>query len=103
MTASDKDLGVITALLERFERHRLPAALKLAFEHDADQANGSTTPRRFSIQPEDHNIQRTPLSVLEGGDAEENAGILRAIFAAMPDSIPAPIAALATTSTVSIR
>ena len=29
MTSPDKDLGVITALLERFEKYRLPAALKL--------------------------------------------------------------------------
>lgn len=29
MSTSDKDLGVITALLERFEKYRLPAALKL--------------------------------------------------------------------------
>ena len=29
MSKPDKDLGVITALLERFEKYRLPAALKL--------------------------------------------------------------------------
>lgn len=29
MNSPDKDLGVITALLERFEKYRLPAALKL--------------------------------------------------------------------------
>lgn len=29
MKKSDNDLGVITALLERFEKYRLPAALKL--------------------------------------------------------------------------
>ncbi len=59
------------------------AAATTAFEHDVDQP-GSNTPRKFSIQPEDHAIQRTPLSALQGGDAEENAGILRAIFAGAP-------------------
>ena len=57
------------------------AAPTQAFEHQAGQA---PSPHPFTIQPEDHRIQRTPLSALQGGDAEENAGILRALFSGMP-------------------
>lgn len=60
------------------------AAATTAFEHDATEAGTSATPRRFSIQPEDHTIQRTALAALQGGDADENAGILRALFAGTP-------------------
>ena len=58
-----------------------PAAATKAFEHKADRADQAASPRSFTIQPEDHRIQRTPLSALQGGDAEENAGILHALFA----------------------
>lgn len=58
-----------------------PAAATTAFEH-----NGTTTatPRRRSIQPEDHGLPRISLDALTGGTAEENAAILRNIFAGSP-------------------
>lgn len=55
-----------------------------AFEHDADGARGDAVPRRFTIQPEDHGIERAALSTLLGGDAEDNAALLRAILAGTP-------------------
>ena len=59
------------------------AAATKAFEHQTGQP---PSPRPFTIQPEDHRIERTPLTALQGGDAEENAGILRALF----DGTPGP-------------
>ncbi len=58
------------------------ATATTAFEHDADR--GGSAPRRFTIQPEDHDIERAPLSALLGGDAEDNAAILRDLFAGAP-------------------
>ena len=57
------------------------AAATNAFEHQADQ---TASLRSFTIQPEDHRIERTSLAALHGGDADENAGILRALFAGTP-------------------
>lgn len=45
----------------------------------AEVSNG--TVRRTTLRPEDAGMKRAPLSVLQGGDANENAAILRAIFA----------------------
>ena len=59
------------------------AAATNAFEHQAAVPD-HPTPRRSIIQPEDHGIERTALSALQGGDAEENAAILRALFAGTP-------------------
>ena len=60
------------------------AAATTAFEHDADHPDGGSAPRRFTIQPEDHSIERAPLTALLGGDAEDNAAILRDLFAGAP-------------------
>ena len=53
------------------------AADTTAFEHDADR---HTQPVSLTIQPEDHGLGRTTLDALHGGDADDNAAILRAIF-----------------------
>jgi anthranilate phosphoribosyltransferase len=45
----------------------------------AEVKNGAVRLRKFS--PEDAGVERAPLSALQGGDAAENAAILRAIFA----------------------
>jgi anthranilate phosphoribosyltransferase len=45
----------------------------------AEVKNGAFRIRRFS--PEEAGLKRAPLSSLQGGDAEENASILQAIFA----------------------
>ncbi len=60
------------------------ATATTAFEHDADGPGEDSAPRRFTIQPEDHGIQRAPLSALLGGDAVDNAAILRDLFAGAP-------------------
>ena len=57
------------------------ATTTTAFEHDADHVDGDSAPHRFTIQPEDHGIERAPLTTLLGGDAEANAAILRDLFA----------------------
>lgn len=38
------------------------------------------TPQGQRIEPEDHGLGRVPLDEIAGGDADENAGILRSIF-----------------------
>ena len=60
------------------------AAPTTAFEYDTDQARDSNTPHRRTIQPEDHGLTRAPLSAVQGGNAEDNADILRALFAGTP-------------------
>jgi anthranilate phosphoribosyltransferase len=40
--------------------------------------------REYRVAPEEFGLQRAPLAALEGGDAEVNAAILRAVFAGEP-------------------
>jgi anthranilate phosphoribosyltransferase len=58
------------------------AAKTSAFEYGPDQANGF--PQTFMIEPEQHGLGRTSLDALQGGTAEGNAAILRAIFKGEP-------------------
>jgi anthranilate phosphoribosyltransferase len=48
----------------------------------AEVQNGSV--RRFSVTPEDFGVPRASLELLRGGSAEENAAIIRRIFAGEP-------------------
>ncbi len=52
------------------------------FEHDA--ARAAETPRAYAVTPEAHGLGRIPLDALHGGGAEDNARILRAVFAGAP-------------------
>ncbi len=45
----------------------------------AEVSNGKV--RRFTVVPEDFGLNRAPLDLLRGGDAEENATLIRQIFA----------------------
>jgi anthranilate phosphoribosyltransferase len=47
--------------------------------HVAEVRNGEV--RTFTIAPEDAGLKRAPIESIQGGDARENAEILRSIFA----------------------
>jgi anthranilate phosphoribosyltransferase len=55
------------------------SAATTVFEYDADAPN--PVPRSREIGPEKHDFERAPITSLAGGDAEENARILRSILA----------------------
>lgn len=55
------------------------------FEYDADSGSGKAVPRSREVYPEKHNFERAPVSTLQGGDAEENADILRGILSGQLD------------------
>ena len=59
------------------------AAPTSVFEYDA-QTHETATPHARTVQPEDHGMSRTSLSALQGGDAEDNAEILRTLFNGTP-------------------
>jgi anthranilate phosphoribosyltransferase len=54
------------------------SAATTLFEYDADVHN--PVPRSREIGPEKHGFERAPIKSLTGGDAEENARILRGIL-----------------------
>jgi len=55
------------------------SAATTIFEYDASDAN--PVPRSHEVGPETHNMERSSVSTLEGGTAQENATILRNILA----------------------
>ncbi len=59
------------------------SAATAVFEHDA-AAGAAPTPHAFTVRPEDHGLGRSPLDALYGGGAEDNAAILRGVFAGEP-------------------
>ena len=54
------------------------SAATTIFEYDASDAN--PVPRSNEVGPETHDMERSPVSALEGGTAQENATILRNIL-----------------------
>lgn len=58
------------------------AASTSAFEYGPDQTD--SFPQTFVIEPEQHGLGRTSLEALQGGSAENNAALLRAIFEGQP-------------------
>lgn len=56
------------------------------FEYDArkEPMERLDKPQVLEVQPEDHGLGRVPLEELRGGTAEENADLLRRIFAGEP-------------------
>jgi len=56
------------------------SAATTLFEYDASDQN--PVPRSQEVSPEQHDLERSPASALEGGNAKENATILHNILAA---------------------
>jgi len=54
------------------------SAATTLFEYDASDDN--PVPRSREVSPEQHDVERSPVSVLEGGTAKENATILHNIL-----------------------
>jgi anthranilate phosphoribosyltransferase len=55
------------------------------FEYDADGSPETAVPRSREVFPEKHGFDRSAISTLKGGDAEDNAEIMRGILSGKLD------------------